>query len=197
MPVSLYPFDAPNPYGPPPFDGKVWYGGHPSLAAIVYVAPCPSGGWHGAFCKFRGDKVGTASPVTKEGVIEWFWQFGVVLGDCSWSVCPNIIPSDKNPFDGSATSTRVQSGFVYFIQSGDEPFVKIGTTHSVVGRVEQLQTASPHRLKLLATCGASEHPEHKLHAKFAAHRVRADGEWFHLVPEIVAFISSLTERSAK
>lgn len=100
------------------------------------------------------------------------------------------------------------TSYVYFIQAGNEPAVKIGVTiDSLAGRLKQLQTANHCRLRLLGAIDIKELRglttdnrielwnlaqaiERDLHRTFAQYRMH--GEWFHLSPEIDEFIRSHT-----
>lgn len=81
-------------------------------------------------------------------------------------------------------------GFVYFIRSEKTHAIKIGfTAGKIEDRLSALQTAHPHKLKVLATSRGNREYEKALHARFAKHRL--EGEWFEPHPDLVAFISVL------
>lgn len=63
---------------------------------------------------------------------------------------------------------------IYFIKTGR--YVKIGCSDDPAGRLKQLQTSSPTRLKLVATMPGSFQTECELHKVFDRFRVK--GEWF-------------------
>jgi hypothetical protein len=70
------------------------------------------------------------------------------------------------------------TNYVYLIRMGRTKAYKIGKTNDPQGRLASLQTASPHKLKLLHTVKAdnASSAEETLHARF--HGVRLEGEWF-------------------
>jgi hypothetical protein len=78
---------------------------------------------------------------------------------------------------------------IYFIQQGDQPYVKIGIAADFVRRVDALQTASPHALRVLAYFPGTPRVERELHVRFG--HLRMLGEWFHLAPEVVEYIGTL------
>jgi len=79
---------------------------------------------------------------------------------------------------------------VYFISSDDGP-IKIGSTWDVRKRLSNLQTASPHKLKILATTGGGNFMEIHYHGRFKEHRIR--GEWFARHPDVMAEIERLAK----
>jgi hypothetical protein len=75
---------------------------------------------------------------------------------------------------------------VYFVQAGDPDdrglaLVKIGFTTDIEQRIRQLQTASPHPLKVLAKVIGTPKIESFFHAVLRSSHVR--GEWFRLHPD--------------
>jgi hypothetical protein len=102
----------------------------------------------------------------------------------SYESQPRLKPGPKRkPLD------RLFGGSVYFIEAVGTDMVKIGYTCNTKDRLKKLQTASPHELRLVASCKASFLEEQRLHSRFAHCRVR--GEWFERVPEIEAEIERL------
>ena len=78
------------------------------------------------------------------------------------------------------------------IETVGAPFVKIGWTRRRVDtRIRQIQTCTPHLLRLLASFAGSSRDERGLHVRFADHRVRAGSEWFHLDGDVLAFVEGL------
>jgi len=78
-------------------------------------------------------------------------------------------------------------GCVYFVGAG--PFVKIGWTGGKVhDRIASMRTGCPYELVLLGFRSGSIEVEKDFHRLFAEHRHR--GEWFHLTPEICAYIKA-------
>jgi len=77
---------------------------------------------------------------------------------------------------------------VYFIATSDGARVKIGyTTRQVSDRLQDLQTSSADRLKVVATIHGTQEDEAAFHAKFA--QFRLFGEWFSFSDEIKSFIA--------
>ncbi len=90
--------------------------------------------------------------------------------------------------------------FVYFIQAGDNPVVKIGSTiETLKKRLLVLQTANHLELRVIGAIELSGEPEARgrfwerarrqeaeLHAKFSRDRIR--GEWFRLTDELATYI---------
>lgn len=76
-----------------------------------------------------------------------------------------------------------RSGFVYLIRAESLDRFKIGCASDVDKRFSTLQTASPLRLRLIATKQASDmySEESKWHELFAPNRIK--GEWFDLEPK--------------
>ncbi|MCK5015569.1 MAG: GIY-YIG nuclease family protein [Candidatus Peribacteraceae bacterium] len=71
-----------------------------------------------------------------------------------------------------------------------DKWVKIGYTVDVERRINELQTACPKRLKLLALMEGNFETEKALHYMFRTHR--AEGEWFRygsLIENVVHLIS--------
>lgn len=76
---------------------------------------------------------------------------------------------------------------IYFIQDEVTTHIKIGfTDHPPEDRVAQLQTGSPSKLVLLASCVGDRSTEDELHERFKDARVH--GEWFRPVPALLQFI---------
>lgn len=66
---------------------------------------------------------------------------------------------------------------IYFIEAVGAGLVKIGfTERDAESRMRELQTASPHRLRLLTTMSGTASDEAELHAALA--HLRVSGEWF-------------------
>lgn len=70
---------------------------------------------------------------------------------------------------------------VYFVGNGNGQ-VKIGHSKEPLIRLAGLQTASPHKLELLAVVPGTEKVEAELHRKFATFRL--SGEWFQLSDQL-------------
>ena len=82
-------------------------------------------------------------------------------------------------------------GWVYFIESGDGQFVKIGFSRQVMVRMSQLGTLRPGNfsLNLLGSLPGSIDIEKWIHHRFAEDR--DNGEWFRQSERLSAFIASL------
>lgn len=97
-----------------------------------------------------------------------------------------------------------QTGYVYFIQAGARPVVKIGATIApLLARLAALQTASHERLRLLGAIDLraegvpaahraeystlARRREREIHKQFALDRVQ--GEWFTLTDRLRLFIA--------
>lgn len=84
-------------------------------------------------------------------------------------------------------------GCIYFIEAVGTGFVKIGFTKQMAGlRLRELQTASPHELKLLTWLEDFDRRESTVHARFA--HLRHRGEWFKLDEALRAFIADVAAR---
>lgn len=82
---------------------------------------------------------------------------------------------------------KQRANVVYFLQAG--PFIKIGfTSGTPEARIDQLKTGCPYELRLLATIPGAQSLEREIHQRFRA--ARANLEWFHATPELLAFIST-------
>lgn len=74
--------------------------------------------------------------------------------------------------------------YVYLIQMGRTKSYKIGISNDPQKRLESLQTANPHKLKLLHTIKADNAiaAEEELHRLL--HSTRMEAEWFKLTPDM-------------
>lgn len=87
----------------------------------------------------------------------------------------------------------VIEGCVYFLRSEKTHAIKIGfTAGPVEKRLGSLQTAHPYKLQLLATTPGTAEYEKSLHERFASFRLK--GEWFEPHPDLLAFITVLSNR---
>lgn len=100
------------------------------------------------------------------------------------------------------------TGYIYFIRAGDDLAIKIGNTIlPLEERMLQLQTANHRKLVLLGAIDLrklipeqvlnrveyslmARRKEAEIQAKFADTRIH--GEWFNLTPELVLYISQVT-----
>lgn len=76
---------------------------------------------------------------------------------------------------------------IYFVQTADNQYVKIGYATDVQKRLGSLQTGSPQPLKLIGTQPGDQPVERKLHERF--HHLRRQGEWFETAPALVEYIA--------
>ena len=68
---------------------------------------------------------------------------------------------------------------LYLIQSDRSGSVKVGRSGNAEARLLELQTGSPHRLRLIAVFDGKGHLEKSIHRRLERWRLKADGEWFH------------------
>lgn len=68
---------------------------------------------------------------------------------------------------------------LYVIQSDVTGAVKIGRSSKPEQRLDQLQTGSPYRLRLLAVYEGRGEEEQRIHRLVSRHRLKQEGEWFH------------------
>lgn len=78
---------------------------------------------------------------------------------------------------------------VYFIQSGEDGPIKIGTSSNFSSRLASLRTSQPHEIAVLAVVSGGRSLERSYHKKFADMRVV--GEWFDPQEPILAEIDRL------
>jgi hypothetical protein len=77
---------------------------------------------------------------------------------------------------------------VYFAGYGD--YVKIGVSRSIGGRMRELSTSSPERLKIHGIVrGGTIKLERELHRRFKQYR--RNGEWFLFAPPIREYITAV------
>lgn len=76
---------------------------------------------------------------------------------------------------------------IYFVQTADNQYIKIGYAGDVQKRLGSLQTGNPNALKLVGTQPGEQATERQLHQRFG--RLRAQGEWFATTPELVEYIA--------
>lgn len=99
-----------------------------------------------------------------------------------------ITPGGKTiSLDGDNLAT---TEYIYFIHSEESNAVKIGRAKDVDQRLKSLQTAHPHRLKVIKTFKvkggkAAQELENILHQKFDD--IRLSGEWFKAEQELLNF----------
>jgi hypothetical protein len=81
----------------------------------------------------------------------------------------------------------VTRGYVYFIETEDAQYIKIGHSVNPITRLAQIGTWKP--VRLLGYMPGSRDMETSLHSKFASDRT--SGEWFRASNELRLFISTL------
>jgi hypothetical protein len=80
----------------------------------------------------------------------------------------------------------IDEGTVYLVRTVGRDYVKIGVSNNVAVRLEDLQTANPDELKLLASFPGGRGIERTLHELLGEFNVRS--EWFYLVPQITRLV---------
>ncbi|MDQ1831956.1 GIY-YIG nuclease family protein [Massilia scottii] len=109
---------------------------------------------------------------------------GSTAGELTWTRMRH------SPRRDGAAGKHVAEEFVYFVTAG--AFVKIGKTTGQPGsRMAGLQTGCPYPMTLAAHEPGGIKEEFALHRRFAAQRVRADGEWFHNEGPLRAYVQAL------
>ena len=83
------------------------------------------------------------------------------------------------------------TGHVYFVESSDGQFIKIGFSRNVAQRLTQLDTIQPKpfTVRPLGWIPGTLQTEHFLHEQFAEDR--AEGEWFRKSERLVQFLETL------
>jgi Meiotically up-regulated gene 113 len=96
--------------------------------------------------------------------------------------------SGANPLEKPARPKEAK-GFIYFLETEDAQFVKIGFSRNVIKRLSQLGTQMPLGIRLLGMFPGSWQTENWLHHKFASdHQI---GEWFIASARLRHFIETL------
>lgn len=72
---------------------------------------------------------------------------------------------------------------IYFIQTADNRYVKIGTAEDPIKRLAGIQTSMPYKIRLIGVMLGDYALESTLHHKFRSTRVR--GEWFQTTRALV------------
>jgi hypothetical protein len=91
----------------------------------------------------------------------------------------------------SSGPVGAKEGFVYFLQTEDGRFVKIGYSMQPYRRLSQLGTLRPgnHALRIIGWMPGTIQTERWLQSKFSADR--DNGEWFRDSTQLRQFISSM------
>lgn len=81
---------------------------------------------------------------------------------------------------------------IYFIEAVGMGLVKIGYTIDPAKRFMSMLTMSPAPLSLLGSITGGPEKEAEIHGKLAPHRLH--GEWFKMVPEVMAIVATAEHR---
>ena len=84
---------------------------------------------------------------------------------------------------------------IYFIENTETKHIKIGFSTDVRTRLSDLQTSSPHELRILTLCEGTDKHEKELHKKFNDYHYR--GEWFIPNKELIDYIKSFPPYESK
>ena len=89
------------------------------------------------------------------------------------------------------TGRKAEEGWIYFIETDDAAFIKIGFSKDPVKRMSQLGTQQPgnFRLRLIGCIPGDYRLESWLHGIFGEHR--NNGEWFNNSETIRRFIETV------
>lgn len=82
-------------------------------------------------------------------------------------------------------------GWVYFIAAEGLDVIKIGFTTNMSQRMSDIQGHSPAKLRVIKQVKTTYKTEQTLLALFDEYRLH--GEWFTAAPELLAFISKLSD----
>lgn len=185
--AHLIPFTLPDQL----FDGSGWSGvqsgGSPSLAELKLFSlrPSESPGYWWVSCIDAGGYAEQNKPVAR-------WAVPFIFSTC-WQMDPSRVAWTRlDPPPASPPRLAPPPPCVYFATTEGAPFVKVGWAKDPTKRLGELQTGCPFRLTLAATTPGSMADEFSLHRRFAALRIRPDGEWFHLRDELAEFLDTLT-----
>lgn len=84
---------------------------------------------------------------------------------------------------------------LYIIQSRVTGAIKIGRSKDVHARLKQLQTGSPHKLKILIHVPNKGHLETRLHRHLQCHRLKRTGEWYSVdcLPDLPVWLYEMLD----
>ena len=85
------------------------------------------------------------------------------------------------------------TSWIYFVQPGDEPFVKIGYARDIGRRLCSMRTDNHRALRVLVLFQGTKDSEERLHLRFKEHRAR--GEWFRLEGTLAETIRMVREKA--
>lgn len=117
---------------------------------------------------------------------EWLEQLHSVQ-----EACRQFEEKIKEEWLSCPTSSRHRK-WLYVIQQGDQPLVKIGIADDVAQRRASLQTGNAERLNVLVQIPGNEIDERRLHKRFAQYR--RTGEWFEMSADLIEWIESIGGR---
>lgn len=80
----------------------------------------------------------------------------------------------------AVNTERVKVGFVYFVKAIDSGFVKVGMTSNIKSRMKSLQSASPHKLKLIGYISSKDYADIELTAHDYFRKKLIIGEWYEI-----------------
>lgn len=111
------------------------------------------------------------------------------LTDTEWLPETHRIRAPNLPYVGGGEA------LIYFVQSRDNGFIKIGQTSNLRRRLDSLAGSSPSPLALVGLIGAHELLEAALHSFFQDYR--SHGEWFSPGAGLVRFLKSAKAREKR
>lgn len=107
----------------------------------------------------------------------------------------NEIVSEETPGHCSQGCAEAL-GFVYFVETQDSLFIKIGYSRHPLRRFHQLcSTVGPLPLRLLSIHRGTRETEEALHRTFGNLQYR--GEWFHNRPPLTGVVAGFASANAK
>lgn len=130
-------------------------------------------------------------PFARDPREEWWWWDHDFGGERNLRLSSRKIAGDRLKYQGIPIPRQV-----YFLGSDANELIKIGSAFDIELRVEQLQMASPVRLRVLGYVHRGGEPlERHLHRLFKQRR--AHGEWFRVsLDEIFATVEAIQKRGA-
>ena len=133
------------------------------------------------------ERLGRPSHVLLKAILALVDQELAVARSCSYHVVDDDLEFIEIGLNDYVEPDNRQ-GFVYLLHGERTGFCKIGRTKSVTSRISTLQIQLPWRLDLLhiIECADMVSIERDLHERFS--NKRANGEWFLLDPEDIAWI---------
>lgn len=84
-------------------------------------------------------------------------------------------------------------GYVYLVETED--FVKVGFTRNLVSRLAQINTCTPHSVRLIHSFPGTIRDEQEIHTHLGDHRHKL--EWFRKTEEVMGYIDRLASVHAK